>query len=296
MLHFSEADVVRLLPMRACIDQMRQAFAAIRAGTTINQPRRRLILPTGSVLHQMAGAWNNCFATKIYSSNIRHGGLHEMIVLLYDAETGKPLAQLDALQLSLIRTGAATGYAAELLANPQSRVLGIIGSGAQARTQVEAIRTALPIREVRVWSRNADNARRFADELGCTAVATAEAAVREADVVVTATTAKDPVLDASWLRPGTFVAAMGSNVANRRELPGDLIRDVPLIAVDDLEQARTEAGDLLLAYGGTDGWVNVRELHTLDRHYAPDHVTIFKSLGIGVEDAAAAACVYEKAR
>ncbi len=93
--------------MRACIDQMRLVFEAIRAGRTLNQPRRRLVLPTGSVLHQMAGAWEKYFATKIYSSNVRHGGLHEMFVLLYDAETGKPLAFIEANNLSLIRTGAA---------------------------------------------------------------------------------------------------------------------------------------------------------------------------------------------
>jgi ornithine cyclodeaminase/alanine dehydrogenase-like protein (mu-crystallin family) len=136
MLRITESDVTRLLPMRACIDQMRLAFDAIRDGKTINQPRRRLILPTGSVLHQMAGSWGNYFATKIYSSNIRHGGLHEMFVLLYDAENGKPLAFIEALQHSQIRTGAATGYAAELLSKPAAEVLANIGSGAQPRTQV----------------------------------------------------------------------------------------------------------------------------------------------------------------
>jgi ornithine cyclodeaminase/alanine dehydrogenase-like protein (mu-crystallin family) len=272
---------------------MRLAFEAIRDGKTINQPRRRLILPTGSVLHQMAGSWGKYFATKIYSSNIRHGGLHEMFVLLYDAETGRPLAFIEALQLSLIRTGAASGYAAELLANPKSEVLGIIGSGAQARTQVEAIRTALPIKEVRVWSRNVERARKFADELGCVAMETAEQAVREADVIVTATTAKDPVIATDWVRPGTFVAAMGSNIANRREMPDDLVKNAGLVVVDDMEQARIEAGDLLLAYGGTEHWKNVVELENVTPGYNASHVTIFESLGIAVEDAAAAAYVYE---
>lgn len=281
--------------MRACIDQMRLVFDAIRAARTINQPRRRLILPTGSVLHQMAGAWENYFATKIYSSNARHGGLHEMFVILYDAGTGKPLAFIEANNLSLIRTGAASGYAAELLSNPRAEVLGIVGSGSQARTQVEAIRMVRPIREVRVWSRKLENARKFAEELDCIAVETAEAAVRGADIVITATNAKDPVISADWVAPGTFVAAMGSNIANRRELPEDLVKAAGLIAVDDLEQARIEAGDLLLAYNGTGSWENVESLESVAPGYDPSRITIFESLGIAVEDAAAAAYVYERA-
>ena len=284
--------------MRACIDQMRRAFESIRACRTHNQPRRRLILPTGSVLHQMAGSWEKYFGTKIYSSNLRHGGLHEVIVLLYDAETAKPLAYVEANNLSLIRTGAASGYAAELLSNPAAEILGVIGSGFQARAQVEAILAARPIKEVRVWSRNPDNVARFVGEHqakgnSCVAAADAEAAVRGAHIVVTATNSKDPVLAADWIAPGTFVAAMGSNIANRRELPSELVRNAALIAVDDLEQARIEAGDLLLAYEGTEHWRNVVELQHVKPGYDADRVTIFESLGIAVEDVAAAAYVYE---
>jgi ornithine cyclodeaminase/alanine dehydrogenase-like protein (mu-crystallin family) len=294
MLRISEADVLRVLSMRACVDQMRLTFEAVRAGRTINQPRRRLILPTGSVLHQMAGAWEKYFATKIYSSNAKHGGLHEMIVLLYDATTGKPLAHFEALNLSLIRTGAASGYAAEILSNPKADVVGLIGSGLQARAQVDAMRAVRPIREIRVWSRKPENAKRFADEMQCVAVESAEAAVRGAQIVVTATTSKDPVIESRWIEPGTFIAAMGSNVANRRELPTDLVKSAGLIVVDDMEQARIEAGDLLLAYEGTEGWRSVEELQNVKPGYDPARVTIFESLGIAIEDAAAAAYVYER--
>jgi ornithine cyclodeaminase/alanine dehydrogenase-like protein (mu-crystallin family) len=242
----------------------------------------------------MAGAWEKYFATKIYSSNVRHGGLHEMVVLLYDAETGKPLAYFEALNLSLIRTGAASGYAAEILSDPKAEVMGLIGSGLQARAQVDAIRAVRPIREVRVWSRNREKRERFAAEMGCIAVDTAEGAVRGAPIVVTATTSKDPVIESSWIAPGTFIAAMGSNVGNRRELPTDLMKSA-VVLVDDLEQARIEAGDLLLAYGGTEGWTNVQELQNVTPAYDPSRVTVFESLGIAIEDAAAAAYVYERA-
>jgi ornithine cyclodeaminase/alanine dehydrogenase-like protein (mu-crystallin family) len=213
-----------------------------------------------------------------------------MFVLLYDAETGKPLAFIEALNLSLIRTGAASGYAADLMAHPEASVVGLIGSGAQARTQVEAIRAVRPIREVRVWSRNAENARRFAAEMNCQAVDSAEAAVRGADIVVTATNAKDPVVEDSWIAPGTHVVAMGSNVHNRREIPTELVKRAALIAVDNLEQARIEAGDLILAQH----WDNVKELKDVTRGYDPGAITIFESLGIAVEDAAAAAFVYQE--
>lgn len=273
---------------------MRLAFDEIRAGKTQNQPRRRLILPSGSVLHQMAGSWGKYFGTKIYSSNVRHGGLHEMFVLLYDAETGKPLALIEANNLSLIRTGAASGYAADLLANPAAEVMALIGTGSQARTQVDAIRAVRSIREVRVWSRNPENIERFAKEMNCTPTANAEEAVRGAHIVVTATTAKDAVLAAEWISPGTFIAAMGSNIANRRELPANLVLTAGLIVVDDLEQARVEAGDLLLAYGGTEHWKNVVELEHVKPGYDASRVTIFESLGIAVEDVAAAAYVFER--
>jgi len=289
VLYLTEAEVQQLLPMSACVEMMRRAFEEMRAGRTRNQPRRRLILDTGSVLHQMAGSWGAYFVAKIYSSNRKYG-LLQMINLLYDAETGKPLAFLEANNLGMIRTGAASGYATDLLAAPDASVVGLIGSGWQARGQVEAMRAVRPIKEIRVWSRKPEHAKRFADEFGCRAVASAEAAVRDAPIVVTATSAKDPVIESPWIQPGTLINAMGSNVANRREIPADLMRSARVV-VDDLEQARIEAGDIILA----DSWGNVVELKDVQRGHDPARVTVFKSLGIAVEDAAAAAYVYEQA-
>jgi len=238
----------------------------------------------------MAGSWGNYFVTKIYSSNRKYGVL-QMINLLYDAETGKPLAYLEANNLGMIRTGAASGYATDLLAAPGASVVGLIGSGWQARGQVEAMRAVRPIKEIRVWSRKKENTERFAQEFHCVAADSAEAAVRDAPIVVTATSSKDPVLESSWIKPGTMINAMGSNVANRREIPSDLIRAAGRVVVDDLEQAKIEAGDIILA----DSWANVVELKNVDRGYDPATVTIFESLGIAVEDAAAAGYVYEQA-
>src|ERR1700726_1637787 len=289
MLYLSEADVRELLPMREAVDVMRKTFEALAQGRAQNQPRRRLILETGSVLHSMAGAYGNYFGTKFYSTNPRYGA--HFYFVLYDAKTSQPLAFMEANHLGQIRTGAASGYATDLLANPNADTVGIIGSGFQARTQVEAIRAVRPIKTVRVWSRSEEKRRRFAEECSAISVDSAEEAVRGAQIVVTATNAKDPVLESGWIAPGTLVNAMGSNAANRRELPDDLVCRADVIAVDSLEQAKIEAGDLILS----GCWSNVVELQAVQRQWDPNRISIFKSLGIGVEDVAAGAFVYERA-
>jgi alanine dehydrogenase len=289
MLYLSEADVQELLPMRDAVDVMRKTFEALAQGRAQNQPRRRLILETGSVLHSMAGAYGNYFGTKFYSTNPRYGA--HFYFVLYDAKTAQPLAMMEANHLGQIRTGAASGHATDLLADPQAETLGIIGSGFQARTQLDAIRAVRPIKTVRVWSRSEEKRRAFAEESSVIAVDSAEEAVRGARIVVTATNSKDPVLESRWIEPGTMINAMGSNVANRREIPADLVRAAGRVVVDDLEQAKIEAGDLILA----DSWANVVELQSVKQHYHPNQITIFKSLGICVEDVAAGAFVYERA-
>lgn len=290
MLYLTEAEVVQLLPMTEAIRLMRMAFVAYGRGEAQNQARRRLALPTGSVLHSLAGACGEYFGTKIYSTNAKFGA--HFLFVLYDAATAKPLALMEANRLGQIRTGAASGYATDLMANPAAKVLGVIGSGFQARTQIEAIRAVRAIEEVRVWSRDAGKRERFAVEAGAVAAESAEAAVRGADIVATATNAKDPVVEDSWIGPGVHVNAMGSNIASRRELPGELVRRASVVAVDSLEQARMEAGDLILA----DSWTNVRELQNVEQSHDPRCVTIFKSIGLGLEDVAAGGYVYDRAR
>jgi alanine dehydrogenase len=289
MLYLTEAEVRQLLPMHEAIRMMRLAFESLAKGEAQNQPRRRLVLPTGSVLHSLAGAYGDYFGTKVYSTHPQHGA--HFLFVLYDAKTANPLALMEANYLGQIRTGAASGYATDLMANPEARVLGIIGSGFQARTQLEAMRAVRPISEVRVWSRTPEKRRKFAHELGITESASAEEAVRGADIVVTATNAKDPVVENAWIGPGVHINAMGSNIASRRELPADLIRRAHTIAVDALDQARIEAGDLILA----DYWTNVVELKDTRKTYDRTRITIFKSTGLGLEDVAAGGFVYEAA-
>jgi len=291
MLYVTEAQVRQHLSMKACIRLMRETFEALRAGTAINQPRRRMILPTGSVLHSMAGAIGKYFGTKFYSANPKTGA--NFFFFLFDAATAQPLAQFEANHLGQIRTGAASGYATDVLASPTASTLAIIGSGFQAETQLYAMHEVRQFKEVRVWSRDKSKRERFAAQNDARATETAEEAVRGADIVVTATWAKDPVLESSWILPGTHINAMGSNQPQRRELPPDLIARADLIACDSIEVAKIESGDLLLA---PVEWSDPRivDLASVDTRPAGNPVTIFKSNGLGVEDVAAAAYIYEQ--
>ena len=291
MLFISEEQVLENLPMSEAIRLMRETFHALRAKTALNQPRRRLFLPTGTVLHSMAGSFGKYLGTKIYAANPKHGVY--FFFLLFDAETARPLAQFDANHLGQIRTGAASGYATDLLAAKDASTLAIIGSGFQAKTQLEAMRAVRPFKDIRVWSRNETNRYNFAVETETRAVATAREAVEGADVVVTATWAKDPVIEDAWVGRGTHVNAMGSNQAARREIPTELVKRADLIAVDSKEVGKIEAGDLLLANVDWDD-PRIVDLQDVDARPAGDPLTIFKSNGLGVEDVAVAAYIYEK--
>ncbi len=307
MLYITEAQVREALPMADCIGLMRTVFARLAAGEALNQPRRRLILPTRSALHYMAGSDGRYFGAKVYATNPKHGA--HFLFLLYRAEDAAPLAIIEANALGQIRTGAASGLATSLLARPDARTLGVIGSGFQACTQLEAMLAAAPtIERVRVWSRSGEKRQAFAREAAAKfgkpveAVETAEEAVRGADILVTATNSAEPVLESGWVAPGAHINAMGSNQARRRELPADLVARAGLIAVDSVEQSRMESGDLLLAFQDgalqEEAWRRVIELQDVVAGRAgrqtSEEITLFKSNGLAVEDVIAAGLVYER--
>jgi alanine dehydrogenase len=294
MIQVTEEQVRELLSMEQCVRIMRQTFVALRNGTASNQPRRRINLDNGSALHSMGGVYGKYFGTKFYSSNPKFGA--HFFFFLFDSETARPLAQFEANYLGQIRTGAASGYATDVLAAPEAATLAVIGSGFQAQSQVDAIRCVRDIQDLRVWSRHAEKREAFAKANGGRAVDTAEQAVRGADIVVTATFAKDPVVEDSWFdrgAHGVHINAMGSNREQRRELPSRLVHRADLIAVDSLEVAKIEAGDLVLA---PVDWNDRRivELAKIEHRPAGAPITIFKSSGLGVEDVAAAAYIYER--
>jgi alanine dehydrogenase len=300
MLYLTENDVRSLLSMTDCIALMQTAFERLASGEALNQPRRRLILPSGSLLHYMAASDGQYYGAKIYATNPRYGA--NFLFLLYRAADAQPMAIIEANHLGQIRTGDASGLATKFMAREDATTLAIIGSGFQARTQLEAMRAVRPISEVRVWSRDPAKRAAFAAETGARAFETAEEAVRGAQIVVTATYAKDPVLSAEWVDAGAHINAMGSNQATRREIPAELVRRAGLIAVDSVEQARMESGDLLLALEEAD-WSSPRIVELKDvvtgraqARTTPDQITLFKSIGLAVEDVIAAAFVYERAQ
>ena len=303
MLQISEQQVLDLLPMGECVQRMHECFAALGRGEAQNLPRRRLFVPTGTVMHELAGAWGGYLGTKVYATNVKKGAMY-FHVLLYNAETAEPLALIEANHLGQIRTGAASGAATALLAPPEVNKVALIGSGFQAWTQLEAVLAVRKPRQISVFSRKNENRRIFADKASqafgveTTAASTAEECVRGAQIVITATYAKDPILESEWVEAGAHVNASGSNQATRREIPTELVRRAALIVVDSLEQARTEAGDLLLAVPESEwGSLPLMELSAIAsaaQFTRPPGITIFESLGLGVEDVAAAALVYEK--
>ena len=302
MIYLTESDVRRFLPMKDCVQLMRSAFQHLASGEALNQPRRRLILPTRSTLHYMAGSDGRYFGTKIYYTNPRSGA--RFLFLLYRAADAALLAILEANHLGQIRTGAVSGLATSLLARPDSRTVALIGTGFQAQTQLEATLAVMKPEQIRVWSRSSEKRATFSTECGerfgvrIDAGRSAEDAVRGADIVITATSASEPVVESSWVSAGAHINAVGSNRAQHRELPADLIHRSGLIVVDSREQSRMESGDLLMALDDA-GWDRTVELADVaagrSKRNDPSEITLFKSNGLAVEDVAAAGLVYERA-
>lgn len=305
-LLLTEADVRALLTMPLALEAVEAAFRGLADGTASVHPRQRLHLEGFSYLHYMAAAdgAGGYEGLKIYTSS--REGLRFMIPL-FRAKTGELLAIIEGDYLGQMRTGAATGLATKLLAREDARVVGIIGTGLQARTQLEAIAAVRKIDRIRAFGRNRERRENFVREVAAAlhvpveARATAEEVVRGAEVLVTATTASTPVLDGLWLRPGTHINAVGANFPQKRELDSATVTGASAIFVDSREQAKMEAGDLVQSFEGTpDRWESVKELSQLVAgrvagRTSRDQITLFKSSGIAIEDIVTAGRVYELA-
>jgi ornithine cyclodeaminase/alanine dehydrogenase-like protein (mu-crystallin family) len=304
-LFLSEDDVRELLPMERALERVEASFLAQSKGEGINRSRKRIILPHCS-LHYMAAALpaERCLGMKIYTVTRRD---FRFGVLLYDAESGELKAVIQADHLGRIRTGAATGIATKYLARANASRVGLIGTGRQARTQLEAVTKVLQVSSAKVFSRDERRRQEFCREMEARLgihvepAASAEEAARFGEVIVTATPAREPVLLGEWLQPGTHVNAVGANAANRRELDGSALARASRIAVDSLEQAQEEAGDLIQGFAELGrGWEGVVELSSVVSGAGPRRrdereITIFKSCGIALWDVAVAAYVYQQA-
>lgn len=305
-LFLREADVAALATLDDVIDVVERAFAELGNGRAVNRPRQRVVVE-GSMLHVMSAgipAWG-VLGLKSYAVT-REGA--RFLSLLYSASTGELLSMMEANTLGRLRTGAASAVATKHLARADAGSLGLIGTGGQARSQVEAISRVRPIALVKAYSRAESRRQAFAEEmthvLGADVVAvdSAEEAVADVDVIATITNAREPVLHGAWLRPGVHINAAGSNSLQRRELDGDAVLRADRIVVDSREQAHAEAGDL--AEPIQDGrltWDQIDELSEVVAGKRPGRVTdkeitLFESLGIALEDVATMHLVYERAR
>lgn len=284
----SEADVRANLPMAEAIRVVGEAYDRLARGEATNHPRRRHRIADG-ILHVMDAA-DPAIGFMGLKSYTTFRGANQFHVLLYSTATGALEAFIEADWLGRIRTGAASGVAAKRFARSDASIIGLIGAGRQAETQVEALRCALKVREVRVWSRTREKLEEFCRRHEARPVGGAKEAVAGAHIVVTATTAKEPVLEGAWLEPGQLAIAMGGNHAKRRETDDAAVRRADVIVTDDIEQAKVESGELI--HAGVD-WARVKLVGQASR--ADDRQIIyFKSNGIALLDVAAGAHVFRK--
>jgi thiomorpholine-carboxylate dehydrogenase len=236
--------------MEDLIPAMERALIDFSAGR-IAQPVRQMLSvePHGGHFGAMPAAGESAMGAKLvtfYPGNAAHGlPTHLAMILLFRPESGEPLAIMDGRLITEMRTSAVSAVATKALATQDARILAILGSGVQARSHVEALRLVRNFGEIRVWSRTREHAERFAGEVGAK-VTSAEEAVRDADVVVTATSSMEPVLKGAWLKPGVHVNAVGTSIPTARELDAQTMADATLF-VDRRESAENEAGDYLLA-------------------------------------------------
>ena len=296
-----ESDVRRLLRMEELIPAMATALADFSAGRVAQPPR--LVVPVaghGGLLYVMpahvpardprAGALGAKLVT-LYPGNV---GVptHHATVLLFRPETGEPLATMDGRLITEMRTAAVSAVATDLLARADASALAILGAGVQARGHLEALRLVRAFREVRVWSPR--RAREFAERHGVRAAASAADAVRGADVIVTATTATEPVLRGEWLSPGAHVVSVGAPQPSWRELDDETLRRATVF-VDSREAARRESGDVIAAAGRVAAEIGEVVSGAHPGRASADEITLFKSVGLAVEDVVAADLVHRNA-
>lgn len=311
---FNASDVARALPMPMAIEAMKRAFAELSCGAAVLPHRVTLDLPEvrGTALFMPSYLPSvGCIGLKaitLFGDNPQRGLPRiQALVCVLDGGDGRPLAVLDGAALTALRTGAASGAATDLLANPQARRAAILGAGVQGRTQLAAVCAVRPIRAAAVFDPRPEAAGLFArhvrGEMGIdiTPVDTVAEAVRGADVVCAATTSATPVFDDADIAPGTHINAVGSYQPTVQEIPCETILRA-LVVVDHAESALAETGDLLLpiAQGRFDRSRIHAELGELVRGVKPgrtraDEVTLFKSVGVALQDLAAAACVLRNA-
>jgi ornithine cyclodeaminase/alanine dehydrogenase-like protein (mu-crystallin family) len=289
-----DSAIARVLTYQELIPAMERALSAFSAGEVMQPVRTMIAVEPGqryfglmpAAMPQSMGAKLVCFYPKNAGGELP---THMAAIVLFETDTGRPLAFLDGRRITEMRTAAVSAAITRYLAPAEARVLALLGSGVQAHAHLEALRQVCRFEEVRVWSRHTARAQQFADRYGARAMG-AEAAVRGADVVVTATSSEQPVLRGEWLEPGAHVNAIGACLPSWRELDDAAMRGSVLI-VDSREAAVRESGDVILSQAPI--FAEAGEVFTGARRVPREATTVFKSLGLAVEDIAAARLAYE---
>ena len=306
-LHITEADVRAVLTMPLAVEAVEEISRKQATGEVIVHPRRRFEFAGGGFFHYMAAAdFSSGFVAMKQYTYVR--GKLRFLVPLYEMATGDLVAMMEADYMGQLRTGAASGVATKYLARKNSRVAGIIGTGGQARTQLEAVAAVRKLESARAYGRDGAKREKFCAEMSerlgipvhpCSSAAEA---VRGADIVSTATTASQPVVTGADLSPGVHINAIGANHAHKRELDDEAVASADIIVVDSVEQSRQEAGDLIIAFHGDEiCWTGVKKLSEIvagkaSGRTSDTEVTLFKSNGIASWDLAVAMKVYAMAR
>src|SRR5271154_1242243 len=294
LLFFNEDQVRDVLSYDELIPAIRQALKDFSAGRVV-QPLRTVISVAAHAgwFAVMPAVYGDVMGTKVvtfYPGNADRGKhTHQAVIQLFRADTGEPLSIMDGRLITEMRTAAVSAVAVDLLARPETKVLGILGSGVQARSHVQALSRVRKFEEIRVWSRSEANARRFAEEIGAR-VMTAEQVVSGADVVLTLTSSPVPILQGRWLKKDAMVCAVGAVTPERRELDDEAMQGA--VVVESREAALREPGDILLPKAEVSAEIGeLLQGKQLDRR---DQPVVFKSVGIAIEDVASARLVYNR--
>jgi len=303
-------EIRRAVPVAAVLDAVEAAYRDVVAGRDRSPQRIHVPVDAGDLLlmpgiRTGASGFSVKLVTVVASNADRGLPTVQAVVVWFDAVSGRPMALIDGPTLTAMRTGAASGVATRLLARADAAVAAIIGAGAQAEWQMRAVLAARPIRRFLVHARTADAreafARRMSAELGVEveSMPSAEEAVRPADVVCCATTSSTPVFEAAWLREGAHVNGVGAFRLGMIELPAELFARASLVAVDSREAAMAEAGDLVSAIEqGLLGADAVVEIGSVDSTFVnerpPEAITAFKSVGLAIQDVAAAELIVSR--
>lgn len=301
-----EAEVRSLLAMTDTVYVLEEAFSAFAQGTATNRPRTRIMLANG-IMHLLAAAAPELGVMGFKTYTVFREGVR-FVVMLFSSQDGQLLAIIEADWLGRIRTGATSGVATKYLARPDASVVGMIGAGTQAHTQLMGVCAVRQVNTVYVYSRRLHECDLFCTQMSrergieVRPVASAKLAVEDADIVITATTSPEPILFGEWLKPGCHINAIGSNWPNRREIDPLTLQRSNLIVTDSKEQALAEAGDLIMpANEGLLDWGNVYDLADVvagsgPQRETPDDITLYKGIGIALEDIVTAYHVYALAR